>query len=100
MTTPRRSNHMRNAIHTLAWIWLSTMRLLGQANEIEVHAFPATPLIEVRDDRQLLNFDLAVTNTGENTLRLTEIEMTVLNPAGEFLMPETVNSDGFSPGVN
>jgi murein DD-endopeptidase MepM/ murein hydrolase activator NlpD len=72
----------------------------GQANEVAVRAFPATPLIEVRDRRQLLNFDFAVTNTGKNTLRLTEIEMTVFNSSGEFVIRQTVNSDGLRPGIN
>ena len=71
---------MKKAIYNLAWIWLSTMPLLGQATEVDVHSFPATPLIEIRDGRQLLNFDLAITNNGENTLRLSEVEMTVFNP--------------------
>jgi hypothetical protein len=76
------------------------MPLWAKAKDAEVRIFPATPLIEVRDGRQLLNFDFAVTNTGRNTLRLSEIELTVFNPAGEFVMRQTVNSDGLSPGVN
>jgi hypothetical protein len=100
MRLETRTQRMRNAIYSLAWFWLSSARLWGQANEIEVHAFPATSLIEVRDGRQLLNFDLAVTDTCRNTLRLSEIEMTVFSPAGEFAMRQTVNSDGLSPGVN
>jgi hypothetical protein len=91
---------MRNAIYSLAWLWLTIVPLWGQANEVEVQAFPATPLIEIRDGRQLLNFDLAVTNRGKNTLRLSEIEMTVFNAAGEFVIRQTVNSDGLSPGVD
>jgi hypothetical protein len=91
---------MRKAIHSLAWVSLSIVPLWGQAHEIEVRSFPATPLIEVRDGRQLLNFDFAITNTGRNMLRLREIEMTVLNPAGEFVLRQTVNSDGLSPGVD
>jgi hypothetical protein len=94
------TQHIRNAISTFAWIWLSTVPLWGQSNEVAVHTFPGTPLIELRDGRQLLNFDLAITNTGRNMLRLGEIEMTVFNPAGEFVMRQTVNSDGLSPGVN
>jgi hypothetical protein len=90
---------MKNAIYSLATLWLSLLPLWGQANKLEIQAFPATPLIEIRDGRQLLNFDLAVTNAGRNTLRLTEIETTILNPAGEFVMRQTVNSDGLSPGV-
>jgi len=91
---------MRNAIYGIAWLWLSILPMWGQSNEVQLHAFPAVPLIELRDGRQLLNFDLAVTNTGRNTLRLSEIEMTVFNPAGEFVMRQTVNSDGLSPGVD
>jgi hypothetical protein len=87
-------------MQALMWICLGTP-LQGQANEVEVHALPATPLIEIRDGKQLLNFDLAVTNAGRNTLRLTEIEMTVFNSPGEFvILRQTVNSDGLSPGVN
>src|SRR5215471_8964073 len=100
MSFTTRTQNIRNAICTFAWIWLSIPSIWGQANEIAVHASPVTPLIEVREGRQLLNFDLAVTNTGKNTLRLTEIEMTVSNPSGEFVMRQTVNSDGLSPGVN
>jgi hypothetical protein len=86
--------------HAIIWIWLGTP-LLGQANEVEVHAFPPTPLIEIRGGRQWLNFDLAVTNADRNTLRLTEIEWTVSNsPGGFVMMRQTVNSDGLSPGVN
>src|SRR5215469_4215828 len=91
---------MRNAIYSLAWLSLRIVPLSGQANEVEVQAFPVTPLIEFRDGRQLLNFDFGITNTGRNVLRLSEIEMTVFNPAGEFVMRQTVNSDGLSPGVN
>jgi len=91
---------MRNAIYSLAWLSLRIVPLSGQVNEVEVQAFPVTPLIEFRDGRQLLNFDFGITNTGRNVLRLSEIEMTVFNPAGEFVMRQTVNSDGLSPGVN
>ena len=100
MSLETRMQTIRNAICTFAWVWLSIPSMWGQANEVAVQAFPATPLIEVRDGQQLLNFDLLVTNTGKNTLRLREIEMTVFNPAGEFVMRQTVNSDGLSPGVN
>jgi hypothetical protein len=44
-------------------------------------------------------FDIAVTNTSGSTLRLTEIEMTVFDAAGAFVMRQTINSNGFSPGV-
>jgi hypothetical protein len=71
---------MRNGPNSLALLWLS--------------------IVPVRDSRKLLNFDLAVTNIGKNTLRLSEIEMTVFNPSGEFVMRRTVNSDGLSPSVN
>jgi murein DD-endopeptidase MepM/ murein hydrolase activator NlpD len=91
---------MRNVTYSLALLWLSIVPLWGQANEIGLQAFPANPLIEVRDSQKLLNFDFAVTNAGKNTLRLSEIEMTVFNPAGEFVTRRTVNSDGLSPGVN
>ena len=100
MSSEIRTQTIRYAICTFAWISLSILSMWGQANEVAVRAFPATPLIEVRDRRQLLNFDFAVTNTGKNTLRLREIEMTVFNPSGEFVMRQTVNSDGLSPGVN
>ena len=100
MSLEIRTQTIRYAICTIAWISLSILSMWGQANEVAVRAFPATPLIEVRDSRQLLNFDFAVTNTGKNTLRLTEIEMTVFNSSGEFIIRQTVNSDGLSPGIN
>src|SRR5262249_29940668 len=68
MSLETQTRTVRNAICTFAWIWLSIASMWGQANEVAVQAFPNTPLIEVRDGQQLLNFDFAVKNTGRNTL--------------------------------
>jgi len=67
--------------------------------QVNLQAYPPTPLIEVHDCRQLLNFDIAVTNTGRDTLRLSEIEMTIFDANNRFVLRKTVNSNGLSPGV-
>ena len=67
--------------------------------EVTVSVLPAAPLIEHRDDQQLLNFDLTVSNHGKSTWRLTEIELSVFDPAGLLVVRRTVNADGLAPGI-
>jgi len=67
--------------------------------ELSINVFPETPLIERRDHQQLLNFDLAIANRGKSTLRLTEIEVSVLDEGDHLVLRKTVNSDGFAPGI-
>jgi hypothetical protein len=61
---------------------------------------PSIPLIEHRDGRQLLNFDLAVANHGIHRLRLTEIEISVFDSAGKLVIRKAVNSNGLAPGID
>jgi hypothetical protein len=61
---------------------------------------PSIPLIEHRDGRQLLNFDLAVANRGVHRLRLTEIEISVFDSAGKLVIRKAVNSNGLAPGID
>lgn len=68
--------------------------------ELTVTVEPASPLIEHRDGRQLLNFDLAVSNRGKSTLRLAEIELSVFDSAGHLVVRKTVNSNGLAPGID
>jgi murein DD-endopeptidase MepM/ murein hydrolase activator NlpD len=67
--------------------------------EVTVSAAPEIPLIENRDHQQLLNFDLVVSNHGKSTWRLTEIELSVFDAAGQLVTRRTVNSDGLAPGI-
>src|SRR6266851_10090178 len=48
---------------------------------VTVSSQPDFPLIEHRDCRQLLNFDLTVSNHGLSTLRLAEIQLSIFDSA-------------------
>jgi murein DD-endopeptidase MepM/ murein hydrolase activator NlpD len=74
---------------------------LGQTQhaEVNVSTAPEVPLIERRDHQQLLNFDLTVSNHGNSTWRLTEIELSVFDTADRLVTCRTVNSDGLAPGI-
>lgn len=61
---------------------------------------PAKPWIEHRDTRQFLNFDVVVTNQGKSTLRLAEIELSVIDSAGSLVLRQTVNSNGRAPAID
>ena len=68
--------------------------------ELAVALDPPKPLIEHRDARQFLNFDLVITNHGQSTLRLTEIEMSVFDSTGVLVLRKTVNSNGLAPAID
>jgi hypothetical protein len=78
-------------------------RVVAQAqssDRLTVAVEPATPLIEHRDGRQLLNFDLAVSNRGKSTLRLAEIEVSAFDSTSHLVLRKAVNSNGLAPGID
>src|ERR1700736_6787877 len=90
--------------HILSALWLACCSVVEAAQaqttqDVTVTFEPSIPLIEHRDGRQLLNFDLVVTNRGGHRLRLTEIEVSVFDSAGNLVMRKAVNSNGLAPGI-
>jgi murein DD-endopeptidase MepM/ murein hydrolase activator NlpD len=90
--------------HILSALWLACCSLVEIAHaqttqDVTVTFEPSIPLIEHRDGRQLLNFDLVVVNRGGHRLRLTEIEVSVFDSAGNLVMRKAVNSNGLAPGI-
>ncbi len=66
-------------------VWLPALFLLlcGKATfcTATVRSAPEHPIIEVRECNQFLNFDMAVQNTSKLTLRISQIELGVYDPA-------------------
>jgi hypothetical protein len=93
--------HRSNILSAL-WLACCSLAEVAQARtaqDVTVTFEPSIPLIEHRDGRQLLNFDLVVANRGGHWLRLTEIEISVFDSTGNLVMRKAVNSNGLAPGI-
>lgn len=73
--------------------------MAAQERSVTIAVEPLLPLIECRDNQQLLNFDFALHNGGNATLRLREIEVVAFDQSGAVTLKKTVNSNGLRPGI-
>jgi murein DD-endopeptidase MepM/ murein hydrolase activator NlpD len=96
-------------VHVKHVLWVLYLAILGagsviaqargSATGILISAEPVVPLIEHRDGSKLLEFDFAVRNDRPDTLRLTEIELSIYDANGELATRKSVNSNGLRPGI-
>ncbi|MBV8170551.1 MAG: M23 family metallopeptidase [Candidatus Eremiobacteraeota bacterium] len=64
-------------------------------NQISVKTIPATPLVEVGRDQQLLNFDMVIENSGAKALQLRGIVAEASDPAGLPIARTLLSENGF-----
>jgi hypothetical protein len=64
-----------------------------------VHSLPDHPVIELRDDRQFLNFDIVIHNASTATLRLSQFEVNVFDSAHRLVLRKSLNTDAFAPSI-
>ena len=61
-----------------------------------VRSAPEHPIFEVRECNQFLNFDMAVQNASRLTLRISQIESGVCDPAHQLVVRKSINTDAFA----
>jgi hypothetical protein len=66
---------------------------------VMVRSAPEQPIVEVRDGKQFLNFDMVVQNASRLTLRISQIELSVYDPAHQLVMRKAINTDAFAPAL-
>ena len=66
---------------------------------VTIQSAPESPIIELRDGNQFLNFDLIVRNVSSLTLRLSEIQLAVYDSMHSLVMMKSLNTDAFAPSI-
>lgn len=66
---------------------------------VTIQSAPESPIIELRDANQFLNFDLIIHNVSKLTLRVSEIQLAVYDSTHSLVMVKSVNTDAFAPSI-
>jgi hypothetical protein len=66
---------------------------------VTVRSAPEHPIVEVRESNQFLNFDMVVQNASRLTLRISQIELSVYDPAHQLVLRKSINTDAFAPSI-
>ena len=66
---------------------------------VTIQPAPESPIVELRDASQFLNFDLIVHNVNRLTLRLSEIHLSVYDSAHSLVTMKSLNTDAFAPSI-
>jgi hypothetical protein len=66
---------------------------------VTIQSAPESPIIELREANQFLNFDLVVHNVSKLTLRVSEIQLAVYDSTHSLVMMKSVNTDAFAPSI-
>lgn len=69
-------------------------------DQVVITVSPKKPLIEKKAGAQLLNFDFIIDNRTQGSLRITRIELTVLDGAGKMALKRTLDERGFDSALN
>jgi hypothetical protein len=90
-------------------VWLPALLLLLCENAafcqmpvppiVTVRSVPEHPFVEVRESNQFLNFDIVVQNASGLTLRISQIELSVYDPAHQLVLRKSINTDAFAPSI-
>jgi hypothetical protein len=92
---------LRTAIATIYLLLLCADLALSEpaGPPVTIESAPQHPIIEVLDDRQSLNFDMIVRNTSKETLRISQIELSVYDSANQLALRRSLNTDAFAPSI-
>src|SRR5260370_39503903 len=66
---------------------------------VRVRTLPEQSIVEVRESHRFLNFDMIVQNASRLTLRISQIELSVYDPARHLLLRKSINTDAFAPSI-
>ncbi|MGA9511683.1 MAG: M23 family metallopeptidase [Candidatus Sulfotelmatobacter sp.] len=77
----------------------ATFGQLPAAPRVTVLSAPEHPIVEMRECNQSLNFDMVVQNASSLTLRVSEIELSVYDPAHQLVLRKSINTDAFAPSI-
>lgn len=66
---------------------------------VTVRSAPEHPIVKVRESNQFLNFDMVVQNASRVTLRISQIELSVYDPAHQLVLRKSINTDAFAPSI-
>ncbi|HET6431255.1 M23 family metallopeptidase [Dyella sp.] len=77
-----------------ALLLLALLPALAMAGEVDLAQLPAQPLIEVRANQQIVNFDVLLTNNTAEELEVSRYQLTVLGPKGEMVAQRRLDTNG------
>jgi hypothetical protein len=90
-------------------VWLPALVLLLCENAVfcqtsappiaTVRSAPEHPIVEVRECSQFLNFDIVIQNASRLTQRISQIELSVYDPAHQLVLRKSINTDAFAPSI-
>nr|WP_294937924.1 M23 family metallopeptidase [uncultured Flavobacterium sp.] len=71
---------------------------LLQAQNITIK--PEQPIIEKADGKNVLNFDFIISNSSKDTLRLTRLEVRLLDKNNQLIQQKFLDNNGTAPSIN
>lgn len=71
----------------------------ARPNPISIRSLPQRPIVEVDGSRHFLNFEMEVSDSGSEAVRLSQIELSVYDSAHSLLLRKSLNSDAFAPSI-
>lgn len=70
------------------------------SSPVKISVSPAPPLIERKSASQQLNFDFIIENRSDAQVRITRIDLDVLDGRGKIAMSRMLDERGFDSGLN
>lgn len=101
MLEPRRCSRATNtllAIALLPFVLLSPQPATSAPTSsaaIEIRTIPSTPIVEVGQDNQFLNFDFAIRNKSTRALHLSQITLLAYDSADRVILIRKIDDNGF-----
>ncbi|HEY2835393.1 MAG TPA: M23 family metallopeptidase [Rhizomicrobium sp.] len=78
---------------------ISAAPVVISAAPVVISAAPGRPILETRGASKFLNFDMMVRNQGDQTLRISKIEMSAYDAGHHLALRKALNTDAFAPSI-
>lgn len=78
---------------------LSFLGGAAAAPVIAIKPMPEHPIVETRDGRDFVNFDMVVRNQSNLTLRIAKLEVSAYDASGALVQRRALNTDAFAPSI-
>jgi hypothetical protein len=78
---------------------LNQTALAASPAPVVISAAPGRPILETRGASKFLNFDMMVRNQGDQTLRISKIEMSAYDAGHHLALRKALNTDAFAPSI-
>ena len=66
---------------------------------VAITAAPGRPILETRGASKFLNFDMMVRNQGDQSLRISKIEVSAYDAGHHLTLRRALNTDAFAPSI-